>query len=361
MLNTAEELATELTGDGLVVLNPVLSCGDTVNGTYSGTGGLGIDNGIILSTGNVDKIFVPYEWGYVPMGNGTTTCGIDEDMNNYLNSIGDSSVELYAACILEVDVVPKAPTLTLDYIYATGFGQWVGSYASGCEDFVDFITIFIKGGTEYTEYKNIATIPGTDIPVNANSIMSEGDESCAAVEGGPYTEYFVGTSVDMMSYFNYDGYTTVFSPSASVTPCDTYHVKIGVADIRVPFSTVQSLSSSLFLKAGSLRTTGQPVDCPDPEPSGLNDYFKQQSKIKVSPNPFVNGMAVTIENSSVNEQFEITLTEIQGRKLHHYTGSLNEVNIQLITSGSDLRPGMYILNVKSESGKYNHSMKVLKR
>jgi hypothetical protein len=37
--HTAEELASELAGDGVTILNPVLSCGDSVNGIFTGSGG----------------------------------------------------------------------------------------------------------------------------------------------------------------------------------------------------------------------------------------------------------------------------------------------------------------------------------
>src|SRR5690606_31383385 len=57
--HTAAELLSEITGTGVTVLNPMLSCGDTTNGKYSGSGDLDFHNGIILATGNISSTF-PY-------------------------------------------------------------------------------------------------------------------------------------------------------------------------------------------------------------------------------------------------------------------------------------------------------------
>jgi hypothetical protein len=59
---TAAELLSEITGTGVILLNPVLSCGDTSNGKFSGTGYLDFDSGIILSTNNASDCF-PFESG----------------------------------------------------------------------------------------------------------------------------------------------------------------------------------------------------------------------------------------------------------------------------------------------------------
>jgi hypothetical protein len=367
--HTAEELAMELAGDGVTILNPVLSCGDSVNGIFTGSGGLGFDEGLILSTGNIDKIF--QDWyttgGIIQTDNWFTTEGIDEDMNNLLRQWGDSdtATEAYATCALEFDLIPQAKTLKVDYFFATGL--YSPSVITGCANYVDIIAILIKGGGEYPEYTNIATIPGTDIPVNVNSIAFEGFDGCPPAEGGPYLEYKIGnipSSEDFMDYFSYKGLTPVFTPEAPVSPCDTYHVKIAAADIRQNPVGYQSHAISLFLKSGSLRTTGQPEDCPttvEPEPpSSLNEYLKQQSQIKVSPNPFNAGMAIAIENDNGKELYSVGLYDIGGRLLSQTKGNLSEVNANLATVGNQLATGIYMMKIESASGKYNHTVKVVK-
>jgi hypothetical protein len=367
--HTAEELASALAGDGVTILNPILSCGDSVNGIFTGSGGLEFDNGIILSTGNTDKIFQDWyeNWGAVLTNNWMTTEGIDEDMNNLLRQWGDTDTltEAYATCALEFDLIPQAKTLKMDYFFATG--AFSGSVGIDCVNFVDIIGILIRGGSEYPEYINIANIPDTDIPVNVNSIAYPGDMYCSPVEGGPYLEYKIGnipSSDDFMDYFCYNGLTPAFTPEAPVSPCDTYHLKIAAADIRIPLIAYQNYGLSLFLKSGSLRTTGQPEECPttvDPEPpSGISEYLKQQSEIKVSPNPFNAGMSIAIKNDNGKESYTIGLYDISGRQLHLLTGTLNEVNNKLNHIGNDLATGMYFLKINSSSGKYNHTVKVVK-
>jgi hypothetical protein len=367
--HTAEELAMELAGDGVTILNPVLSCGDSVNGIFTGSGGLEFDEGIILSTGNTDMVFQDWHTtgGAISTNNWMTTYGIDEDLNNMLRIWGDtdSITEAYATCALEFDLIPQAKTLKIDYFFATGL--FSPSVTIGCANFVDIIAILIKGGGEYPEYTNIATIPGTDIPVNVNSITFEGVAECLPVEGGPYLEYKIGNSPlseDFMDYFSYNGLTPVFTPEAAVSPCDTYHIKIAAADIRQPSIAYQNQAISLFLKSGSLHTTGQPEDCPttvDPEPpSSLNEYLKQQAQIKVSPNPFKSDMSVTIQNDNGKEIYSVGLYDIGGRLLSQTKGNLNQVNTNLSVVGNDLATGMYMLKIQSASGKYNHTVKVVK-
>jgi hypothetical protein len=367
--HTAEELAMELAGDGVTILNPILSCGDSVNGIFTGSGGLEFDEGIILSTGNTDQIF--QDWyttgGAISTNNWMTSEGVDVDMNNLLRQWGDTDTltEAYATCALEFDLIPQAKTLKIDYFFATGL--FSPSVTIGCANYVDIIAILIKGGGEYPEYTNIATIPGTDIPVNVNSIAFEGFDGCPPVEGGPYLEYKIGNSPlseDFMDYFCYNSLTPVFSPEAAVSPCDTYHIKIAAADIRQPVISYQNQAISLFLKSGSLRTTGQPEDCPttvDPEPpSSISEYLKQQAQIKVSPNPFNTGVAIAIHNDNGKELYNVALYDIGGRLLSQTNGNLNEVNASLAAIGNNLATGMYMLKIKSASGKYNHTVKVVK-
>src|SRR5690606_21906478 len=45
----------------------------------------------------------------------------------------------------------------------------------------------------------------------------------------------------------YQGFTTIFTAISEVTPCQTYHLKLAIAD-----GSDQSYDSGVFLKAGSL-------------------------------------------------------------------------------------------------------------
>ena len=49
---TATQLVNKLVGQGVVTMNPVLTCRSTGSGTFTGTSNLGLDSGIVLTTGS---------------------------------------------------------------------------------------------------------------------------------------------------------------------------------------------------------------------------------------------------------------------------------------------------------------------
>lgn len=359
--HTGEELSELITGTNVVVLNPVLSCGDTSNGIYSGTGSLDFDNGIIL-TGNNSKDITPFLYGapsYYSEFKMYTDEGMDEDINQYLLDSGYTHIEAFNACVLEMDIVPNTPQIKLDYIFAAsdpngGYGGW-----GGCDPSLDVPVIFIRGGTEYPTYLNIATYPGTNIPVNLTSLDPAvvPTEGCVYYDGAPYDEYYVYNEFGEHADIDYRHFSKQLTATASVTVCDTYHLKLAMADIRSNAGGYAAYGSALFFKASSLRGEGQPGDCI----TSLNEYYKQQAQIKVSPNPFVNSLGIQIEGVNATEQMNVSLTDIQGRILKTMDGNLSEVNTKLTNTGQSLIPGMYFLNIKSSSGKYNHSVKVVKQ
>src|SRR5690606_29734197 len=68
-------------------------------------------------------------------------------------------------------------------------------------------------------------------------------------------EFYVDNEGLLMSpNIAYDGFTTVLQAIAGVSPCDTYHLKIAIAD-----GGDGTLDSGVFLEAGSLKSTALEV------------------------------------------------------------------------------------------------------
>jgi hypothetical protein len=375
--HTAEELVAELAGDGVVVLNPVLTCRDSFSAIFTGTGDLGFNSGVILSTLNAPKIFTPYDVINTPLLVSTyeiaTPVGMeDKEMNDLLDEYGYYLSEAFNTCSIDMDIVPQAKTLQMEYVFTSNRDGTMRF----CEPVTDYIAVLISGG-EYVDTMNLATFPGTEIPVNSWTLKADSTilsivhgppSNCEDITGEelmPFDEYLILNEYgEYTTSVHYPLLSTEIPLTANVSPCDTYHLKIAIADVRMPGGYDSYNPSSFFLKSGSLRTTGQPEDCPttvDPEPpSGLGEYLKQQSEIKVSPNPFNAGMSIAIKNDNGKESYTIGLYDISGRQLHRLTGTLNEVNNKLNHIGNDLATGMYFLKIKSDSGKYNHTVKVVK-
>ncbi len=137
----------------------------------------------------------------------------------YNNMPGDSLLSMlvgtvtYDACVLEFDFVPAADTAWCDFVFGSEeYPEWVGS------TFNDIFGFFVSGpnpeGGNY-EFKNIALIPGTDLPVAINN-----------VNPFYYPEYYVDNTGGLT--IQYDGFTTVLTAKCAVIPGATYHFKLAV-------------------------------------------------------------------------------------------------------------------------------------
>ena len=238
---TAASLAATLAGPGVAVINPTLTCPAVANGTFTYTGGpiLSMSTGILLTNGQA-----------------AAAAGPEPSLISFNDaSAGDASVApflpagtpTFDACILEFDVVPTGDTIGFNYQFGSE------EYRTGvCTQFTDVFAFFISGpGIAGTP--NIALVPGTNIPVEVNSVNngvpgSSGGAigNCTALGGGsPFTSYYLDNTGG--TDLSYRGYTMKFKAFHAVTACDTYHLKLSVVDAGNGI-----YDSGVFLEAGSL-------------------------------------------------------------------------------------------------------------
>lgn len=235
---SAAVLAQELAGSGVTILNPVFSGDVNAAGVFSArNSGLGIDSGILLCTGIASDV----------SGNSSKLASTNNGRlgDIQLNALARAST--HDAVVLEFDIVPKNDTLRFEYLF--GSEEYINAT---CGPYNDAFAFFISGpGISASE--NMALVPGTNIAVTVNSINNgipgpTGNiVNCTSLgPGSPFTSLYIdnqnGTSI------TYQGYTKVLSATRAVTPCDTYHLKIVIADAG------NSLyDSGVFLKANSIR------------------------------------------------------------------------------------------------------------
>ncbi len=230
---TAEDLAATLVGVGVEITNFDLNCAEGAYGTFIGTySNLGVEDGIILTSGQVDNCVGPNDSGSLGTSNGFPG---DPDLT------AATGTESNDACIFEFDFVPFSENLSFQYVFGSEeYIEYVGSA------FNDAFAFFIEGPD--LPFQNIALIPGTDIPVAINNVNDDA-----------YSEYFFyngpGFPVDPTTTVQYDGFTTVLTAQATVTPCETYRLKLVVAD-----GTDQIFDTGVFLKGGSLNTDYIDID-----------------------------------------------------------------------------------------------------
>jgi len=244
---TAAALAAALTGYGVTVLSPVLTCDTGANGTFTTVvDPIGVSAGIVLTSGSASGIAAP-----------ATTF----ETIGHTPSLADADLAALAggttndACVLEFDFKAAGDTVRFNYVF--GSEEYPEFACSGFNDVFGFLIsggVTSPGSTYPTPY-NIARVPGTNIPVCINSVNSAPTGTtypigtCNALgPGSPFAMYYIDNAASTMLV--YDGKTTVLTAVAAVSPCDTYHLKLGVADVGD-----NAYNSGVFIQGGSLTSS----------------------------------------------------------------------------------------------------------
>jgi len=236
----AATLAAKLAGPGIAILSPVLTCPTIANGTFvSITTPLSIDSGIILTTGKAIQASGPESF----LASTNNSAPGDPALAGLA-----LTTSLFDACILEFDFVPKGDTVSFNY----QFGSEEYNHST-CGPYNDAFAFFISG-PGITGTQNMALIPGTTIPVTVNSVNSGVPgpgytlANCTVMgPGSPFTAYYYNNTGG--TQLTYKGYTTKLTAFHSVTPCDTYHLKLSICDAGNAI-----YDSGVFIEAGSLKT-----------------------------------------------------------------------------------------------------------
>lgn len=238
---TAAQLIQRLVGNNVTVLNPVLNCPNAHNAQFSTVNtNLGLSGGIVLATGTASTLSGPYNQS---VGQSVTSPG-DADLAALIPPYTTND-----ACVLEFDFVPDIDSIsTLKFDYVFGSEEYPGFTCSQYND----VFGFLLSGPGYMPAVNIALVPGTNIPVAINSINS-GIPTGGPIStcnnmgpGSPFPQYFVNNNAQNGQTIALDGFTTVLQASAIVYPCDTYHMKLGIANAED-----NQLQSAVFLKENS--------------------------------------------------------------------------------------------------------------
>ena len=238
--SNAQALAQRLVGNGVLISNVSLIADPQATGFFNNISGtsIGIDSGIVLTNGKA--LTVGGNWGLD--GNGTTIAQnllADTDLGlmgdgDLANSIGVPRSETNDASILEFDFIPLGDSIKFNYVFSSEEYRpaWVCS-------FNDAFAFFISG-PGITGLKNIALIPNTNLPVSIFNVNEVPGGACPN-----NVAYYVNNLLN--TFFTHDGHTRRFTALAQVQPCQTYHLKLVIADVGD-----HSVDSGVFLEAKSL-------------------------------------------------------------------------------------------------------------
>lgn len=187
------------------------------------------ESGIVLSTGRLANVPGPND--NLSDDDAPNWAG-DTDLENSLNESGTLN-----ATILEFEFTSVASQVSFRYIFASEEYQENNPNSCNYSDLFGFL-IRPQGSQQY---ENIALVPNTDTPVKVTTVTPGVPGSCP-----PVNETYFGSYNGNNSPINFNGQTAILTATANVTPNETYHVKLVIADEQN-----YRYDSAVFLEAGS--------------------------------------------------------------------------------------------------------------
>lgn len=251
-----------LVGNGVSVSNVTFSGQSQQIGDFnSQNANVGIDQGLVLSTGDVLT-------SVGPNSSGSTSQDLNGGGDSDLQSL--SGVNMNDAAILEFDFVPSGDSIRFNYVFGSEeYMEWVGG---GVNDAFGF---FLSGPGVTGPYSNnsinLALIPGTTTPVSIDDVNANSNQAYYINNGDGSTPPFSNDN----QYIQYDGLTVTLVAQAQVQCGETYHIKIAIAD-----GGDGAFNSGVFLEGGSFSSNQIAID------------------ITVPTLDIVNGMPAVIEGCS---------------------------------------------------------------
>ncbi|MCO5265550.1 MAG: choice-of-anchor L domain-containing protein, partial [Lentimicrobium sp.] len=213
--------------------------GDRMIGYFNkGTSNFPIEEGLILSTGKISSAMGPNNSGsYSDKMNANAS---DPDLAGITNRT------MYDAAVLEFDFIPAGNTVEFKYIFASE------EYIEYCEtEFNDAFGFFLSGpgisGPYTNNAVNLATIPG-NIAVSINTIHPSGTNVYHASFPAENAQYYIDNPSGS-NKMQFDGSTVELTATYNVIPCQTYRIKMAVAD-----ASDQQWDAGVFLSAKSFNS-----------------------------------------------------------------------------------------------------------
>jgi outer membrane protein OmpA-like peptidoglycan-associated protein len=362
------------TGQGLIIGNITHKGNNDAIGSFTSSPNvLKITNGLMISTGEAVNAIGPND-RYNVSKDFETTIEHDKDLKALEKG------NLYDVSLIEFDFVSFHNSIKFNYQFASDeYPEYVGS------SFNDIFAFFISDGKKN---KNIAVVPGTNIPVSINTINNKVEsklfinnnvfvndiskktngtssnyqekvpkklwkgiknvfsktDANAPSEYEPDEELLKNVNEDLYHFLQYDGITQKLTAQTYVEPYKRYHLKIIIADVDD-----NVYDSAVFLETRSLTAVK------DKQQPGFKDY-PDYSKI-IDPKHILNGklledilpQQVEIPNTNIYFDFdkiEVPTKEMEKVKLLANTFDKIKNNYRIEITGNTDSIGTYDYNFK---------------
>ncbi|MDR1718310.1 MAG: choice-of-anchor L domain-containing protein [Prevotella sp.] len=248
-------------------------------GQTTGTRVLGIESGILLTTG-------PGLYAEGPNGSGS---GAQSALNGG-KALSDADLQalttngINCGTVLEFTFTPQSSQISFEYV----FGSEEYPNYSNNQTYNDVFGFFISDEDGVSNKRNIAIVPGTtDLPVaiyNVNQLRN--------------TEYFVNCYTTAGQQVEYNGHTTVLTAKANVEPGKKYRLKLAIANVGD-----SSYGSGVFLKAGSF-DLGLGITNHGNEIQGMDNVFQacesNKFTLKINKSSVARTIGMTYSGAALN-------------------------------------------------------------
>jgi hypothetical protein len=225
---TPQALVNNLLGTGVTASNITYAGTPLSSGTFTGgTGIIGFESGVVLSTGHAVAVVGPNTSGSTSFSNGVPG-------DPQLAALAGVPVgQTFDATVLEFDFIPKGTQLKFNFVFGSEeYNEFVTS------NFNDAFGFFLNG-------TNVALLPGTNTPVSIHNVNLTTNpqfyiNNALPTDPFPATPPLLNTELD--------GLTKVLSVTATVNPGVVNHIKLGITDVGD-----SAFDSDVFIQAGSFQ------------------------------------------------------------------------------------------------------------
>ena len=229
----------------------------------------GIRSGLMMVTGVADTMAGNNSGGVIsrsiPASDTVAGCSQGRQMLNLVLAGNSTASRRATDCVtIQFDFIPATDTIRFNYIFASEeYNQFV------CSNFNDIFGFFIKGpgingdanlAPTFLNTKNIAIIPGTNLPVSINTV-NNGTPGSGPASDCDFTPQGIAAYIDnttagqtipaIYNNLRFNGLTRKLQAVVRVIPCQTYTLTLTVSDV-----TDGVYDSGVFIEAGSLQASG---------------------------------------------------------------------------------------------------------
>ena len=259
--------------------------------------------------------------------NNESNAGIDNGFEGYTPLTSMFGAQTHNASVISFDVIPYGDTLKIKYIFASEeYPEYVGS------QFVDGFAIFISG-PGLPGNQNIARLPnGASTTVNnVNNGNPGGTGSGIGASPAVNPQYFVtngnGNQAPFNSsntYLEFDGLTVPLTAKSVVTPGQTYHITIAIADAGDGI-----FDSGAFMEEGGITASTRETNLDNFVSVNYNSV-NQQVTIKISESH--DNLCYSIVDLSGKTMVQSKITETTTVDLSNYSSGMYLIRV---TGGND--------------------------